>query len=241
MGKHIDRVALWALAATGYYLYFLNAWGSIPLACLLAFICCELTRRLKGRLRLPRRAGRAQARSALLRVAAMTDDDAREVLEPLVRRRWPDEAFCLVPILKHPEATLSSGDVMNAWKANRDADRLVIAATCPTEPRAALYAGQLEAPRVTVLDSRALARLLRAPGTLPPEDAPHRPLRDRLRDAIAAACAQRFSLKNAAVAAALLALYWVRGNPLGLFAAAALLWQLVAALLRGRIGKKLFD
>lgn len=241
MGKRIDHAALWALAAGGYYLVFLNAWGSIPLACILAFAACALTQRALKGVRLPRRAPAAQARAELLRIAAMADSDAQRRLEQLVVARWPGEAFRLAPVLKHPEATLSSGDVLNAWKANRDADRLVIAATCPAEPRAALFAGQLADPSVAVLDSRALTRLLRAPGAMPGTCRSPRPLRRRLRDGLLAACAARASMKNAAVAAALLALYWVRGNPLGLFAAMALLWQLGAALLGRRVGRRLFD
>ncbi len=38
MGKLIDRFALFALCATAFYIFFLNAWHSIPLACLLAFL-----------------------------------------------------------------------------------------------------------------------------------------------------------------------------------------------------------
>ncbi len=241
MGKRVDRAALWGLAALGYYLFFLHAWGGILPACASAFAACALTRFLLRRARLPRRAPASRARAGLLEIAAMADDEAQRRLEALVRARWPGEAFRLAPVLKHPEASLSSGDVLSAWKANRDTGRLVIAATCPAEPRAALYASRLEGPRVTVLDSRALIRLLRASAADDVPDPPAAPLRRRLRAFLAAACARRFSLKNAAVAAALLALYWVRGNPLGLLGATVLLWQLGAALLGGRIGKRLFD
>ena len=36
MGKYIDQIVFGGLAAAGLYLFFLNAWGSIPLAAGLA-------------------------------------------------------------------------------------------------------------------------------------------------------------------------------------------------------------
>ena len=174
MAVFIDRTALGLLCGTGYYLFFLNAWGSIPLACGLAFACTALSLRLIRGLPSLRRASGAQARAELLRIAGLDDAAAEGALSALIRRRWPDEAFRLVPVLTHPEATMSSGDVLNAWKSNRDAGRLVIAATCPCEPRAALYARELREPAVAVMDSRRLTRLLRAlpADALPPPPRP---------------------------------------------------------------------
>lgn len=242
MGKRIDRAVLWALLAAGFYVFYLNAWGDILLACLAAFVSCALLRRLFSRVRLPRRMPATQAKAALWRVAALSDAEAQARLTALARWRWPGEDFCLTPVLKHPEATLSSGDVLNAWKANRDAERLVIAATCPAEPRALYCARGLKAPAVAVLDSRALTRLMRAPGAprTVKVEAPE-PLRHRLRDALQRACAIRPKPRNAALAAALLLLYLLRGNPLCLLGALALLWQLGAALIARRPQGRLFD
>ena len=49
MGNRIDRAALLILGAAGLYLFFLNAWHSIPLACAAAFVCGALLRRLAVR------------------------------------------------------------------------------------------------------------------------------------------------------------------------------------------------
>ena len=242
MGKRIDRAVLWALCAAGFYVFYLNAWGKIALAGVAAFVSCALLRRLLSRVRLPYRMPAAQARAALWRVAALSDAEAEERLKALARWRWPGEDFCLTPVLKHPEATLSSGDVLNAWKANREAGRLVIAATCPAEPRALYCASRLNTPAVAVLDSRALTRLLRAPGAPKvAEDEPPEPLRRRLRDALARARAIPPKPRNAALAAALLLLYLLRGNPLTLIGALALLWQLAAALIERRPPGRLFE
>lgn len=241
MGKHIDRAALGAVLATGYYLFFLNAWGSIPLACICAFVGCALTGIAARGLPKRDRASRARVRAELHRLAGLGEQEAGEALSSLVRERWPLEDCRLVPALKHPEASLSSGDVLNAWRANRDAGRLVIAATCPCEPRAAAYARQLRGPAVAVVDSRSLARILRAKGeaALPP--LPRVSLRERLRYAAGRVLALRPSPRNALLAAALLATYLATGNPYSLFAALALLCHLGVALLHGRPGRRLFE
>lgn len=242
MGRHIDRWALAALGAAALYLLFLNAWKRVPLACAAAFASCALARRAFAGLNLPRRATRAQVAARLMRLAALSDAEAQAALSELVRARWPGERFELTPVLKHPEASLTSGDILNAWKANRGAENLVVAATCPCEPRAALYAAQLRAPRVAVVDSRVIARLLRK-SPEPDDDAPPPPFSPLLRlRLMAARCAgTRVSPKNALLAAALLMIYLRRGQPLYLFCALALLYHFGAAALGHRVGKRLFE
>ena len=240
-GRRVDRAVLGAGWAVACYLYFLNAWNSIPLACGAAFACCVLTRRLLGGLRVRGRATIAQARAELLRLAGLDDGEAEAALTALVQRRYPRESFRLAPVLKHPEATMTSGDVLNAWKANRDAERLVIASTCPCEPRAAFYAGGLRDPDVAVMDSRRLIRLLRA---CPAEDLPPAPdmsLRVRLKRLISRIGAARASPRNGLLAAALLASYWIGSNPWCLFSALALLLHLGVALIRRGTGRRLFE
>ena len=145
-----------------------------------------------------------------------------------------------MPVLKHPEATLASGDLLNAWKANREAARLVVAATCPAEPRALAYARQLRSPTVAVVDSRTLSRLLRK--SLPPEaPEPRQPIRQRLRQLAARVATVRVSPKSALLAAAMLMLYLRGAGPLYLFGALLLLAHLGVALVQRRVGKRLFD
>ena len=238
MGKIMDRAVFSALAATGLYLFFLNAWGSVGLAGALAFAGVAVGSRLVGRR--PRRASLGRVRAELLRLAGLSDAQATAELTALVRWRWPGEAFALAPVLKHPEATLTSGDLLSAWKANREAARLVVAATCPAEPRALAYARQLEGPAMAVVDSRALSRILRR--TLPPDDKPRRIRWPLWRVGMAfLPRGQRVSPKNAMLAAALLMLYARGASPLYLFAALALIAHLGVALGQRRVGKRLFD
>ena len=130
---------------------------------------------------------------------------------------------------------------MNAWKANRDAERLVIAATCPCEPRAALYARELRAPVVAVMDSRRLTRLLRAlpADRLPPS--PHNGPGEGLRLLLAGVATARFSPRSALLALAMLFCYVLTGNGWYLFPALAVIACAGAALIRCGSGKRLFE
>lgn len=240
LGKIIDLIVFTALGTAGLYLFFLNAWGSIPLAAALAFLCVALVREAYRR-RPPRRfASGARVREALMRLAGLPDAQAQEELTGLVRARWPGEDFALAPALKHPEATLSSGDVLNAWKANREAARLVIAATCPAEPRALAYARELQSPAVAVVDSRALSRILRR--ALPaPEPTPRLSLRQRLRRLATRIAASRVTPRGPLMALSLLLLYLRGGSPVCLLAALAMLSHFCLALAQRRVGRRLFD
>jgi len=241
MASFIDRSALSLLGAAAYYLFFLNATGSIPLACGAAFACTVLSRMLLRGLPIIPRATAAQARAELMRIAGLGDEDAGKALEALIQRRWPGEPFRLAPVLKHPEATLSSGDVLNAWKANRDAERLVIAATCPCEPRAAVYARELGNPVVAIMDSRKLTQLLQA---LPAEQLPRLPRRRPgtiLRKLWIGVESSRFSPKSALLALSMLGIYSLTGNGWYLFPALAVAAHAGIALIRYGSVRRLFE
>ena len=238
LGSRIDRTVLPLIAAVALHPFFLNAWRSIPLACAADLTCVALIRRLLNR---PRKGiGTGLARAELLRIAALPDDEAETVLRELIEARFPCESFATAVALKHPEASLSSGDVLAAWKANRGKARLVIAATCPCEPRAACYARQLTEPVVAVVDSRMLLRLLKK--SSPRAEAPCRiPPRKRLAGWFASVSTRPIRPRNLLLASVMLAVYHFRGNPVYLFAALPLLLQLAAALRHRRIRRALFD
>lgn len=241
MASFIDRAALSLLGAAAYYLFFLNATGSIPLACAVAFACTALSHMLLRGLPVVHHATAAQARAALMRIAGLDDEAAGSALEALILRRWPGEPFRLAPVLKHPEATLSSGDVLNAWKANRDAERLVIAATCPCEPRAAFYARELRNPVVAIVDSHRLKRLLR---TLPADQLPRPPRyspKATIRRLWAGLESTRFSTRSALLALWMLGIYSLTGNVWYLFPGLAVAAHAGVALIRHGSGRRLFE
>ena len=136
---------------------------------------------------------------------------------------------------------MSSGDVLNAWKANRDAERLVIAATCPCEPRAAVYARELHDPVVAIMDSRRLTRLLRA---LPADQLPRPPRytpKATIRRLWAGLESARFSTRSALLALWMLVIYSLTGNVWYVFPGLAVAAHAVVALIRHGSSKQLFE
>ena len=238
MAKHIDYMVGNGLMASAYYVLFLNAWGSVLAACVLAFIACTLTKALLKRRPLPRRVTASQARSELLRMATLEDRAAEVEMKALIGAHWPDGAYTVAPILKHPEAALTSGDILAAWKANRQASGLVIVATCPCESRAALYAQELQNPEVAVVDSRAIVRLLRR---LPADRLPPAPRRKAaLRWLWSQMGATRPRLRDALLALMMLAAYLISGNAWYLFSALALLALMALGIVHCRPERRLF-
>ena len=241
MGRRIDRGALRFLIVVGLYLFFLNAWQSIPLACASAFACAVLLHSLLRSKLWRQRMDVYEAECEVHRIACMPDAEALTFLEALIRRRYPGENCTVVPALKHPEASLSCSDVMNLWKANRNQARIVIAATCPCDPRAALYARELHSPAVAVIDRRALTRMLRRynPGTT---DACATPLSSRhridvIRKRIAA---RRPTARDATIAALMLGVYLLGGSVLYLFSAIGILFWFGSAMIRRQFPRQLF-
>ena len=239
MGRAIDRWVLRAALGCGAYLLFLNAWGSIPLAGALTLACGGLLCAALKKGPLPRRRSASEARAALQRLAAMTEPEAEAELAPLVRGRWPGEDFALRALLKHPSAGAGANDVLALWKSNRGTARLVIAATCPLDARAAAYARSLSEPLVAVLDAGALLRLLRDA----PSDAPAPPLGQRIRRGIegfSARLARPAEPRFIFFALALLALYLRTGRLMCLLGALWVAFRLGAGMALGRPKRRLF-
>lgn len=214
-GKTIDRAALTLLSTAALYLFFLNAWQSIPLACLLAFVgCLSLSCAVKRR-PVRTRLNLVQAERQLYRAACLPAEEARALLEPLARAALPGVERDFRLVLRHPDAALSANDVFSLWKESRGRESLILAATCPADARALTCAEELRDPRVDVLDRRRLVRLLRDhPLPLPEEHAPPRPLKARLRGAARRLMEEPPRPRQLLLAAGLMAGWLLGGSPL---------------------------
>ena len=231
MGKTIDRAAGLALSAVALYLFFLNAWHSIPLACLLAFLGAVLLRYiLRRRPARPKRSV-VQAERALFEIACLPECEAQAALQALVGQSQP------LLILKHPDAALGINDVFALWKTARGAAHITVAATCGADARVLAAVEALRAPTVTLLDRRRLVRMLQAqPLPLGPEVAPTPapPLSKRAASALRAILAQPPKPRQLLVALGLLASYALTGRPLYLLLSLALMLCLGCAFIAGR-------
>lgn len=238
-GKIADRIMFTLLGGTLLYLFFLNAWGSIPLACALAFLSCLSMRFLIKKRPVRYKCTRRQAESILLSIAVSDDDSAHEALKDLIFKKYPGESCTLVPVLKHPSASLSTGDVFSHWKKHRGEERLLIAATCVSDARAVMYANELRSPKVAVIDRRKLLRIIRT-SCPPPEKTAPASLITRLKS-IPGRLSLRFSApKNALFGVLFILMYLFSGNGVYLFSGLFSLFMFGCALPGFRIGKKLF-
>ena len=212
-GKVIDRAAFTLLFTTALYLFFLNAWRSIPLACALAFIACLLLDYVIRRRPVRMRLNLVEAEHMLYRVACLPAEEARALLEPLARATLPGAERDFHLVLKHPDAALNVNDLFTLWKETQGREAVILAATCPADARALAYAEDLRNPRIEVLDRRRLVRLLRDhPLALPEEAAPPRSLKARLRGAARRLLGEPPRPRQLLLAAGLLAGYCLGGS-----------------------------
>ena len=125
------------------------------------------------------------------------------------------------------------------WKANRDAERLVIAATCSVDAKAMACARSLSNPDVAVLDDRALRRLLAAEPDRAAAESPLRRLRRQLRN-VPVWLARPASPRFIPLGLTMLALYLRLGHPLYLFGGLWIAFRLGSALAAGGLRRRLF-
>lgn len=207
MGRKIDRLALLTLAAVVLYIVFLNAFGSIALACIMTFpVCAALIRIWKKRAPLARMT-RFQAKEILRKWAYGSDEDVRRELLPLIRSGGK-----VIYLPRHPTASVGMGDVFGAWKANRSEDHIVIAAPCYADGRARTFARTLEKPSVSIMDAPKLIPLIRKSG-LPAPNAPlGRNLIYRFREMLAALPGRRPWYRNLLLGLAMMLIYLASGR-----------------------------
>lgn len=177
IGRWIDRIALTALGAAGFYLFYLNAGFGVPLSVATAFASTTLAVYLYRFRPWRNRVTSAQARGALTAIAMLPEDGCLRALQGLTGRTD------ILPVVKHPEAALSAGEVFALWRAHMGDAQLVLAATCPAEPEALALAETLAGPKCEIIDSAALLRAIRQKGWSVPENPPRVSLRRRLQRA----------------------------------------------------------
>ena len=170
IGKWIDRAALTALGAAGFYLFFLNAGLGIYASCALAFVCMVLLRQVIRGIPVKRRVSKARAEAALMSIAMMGEDEAREAL---VRLTGQED---IIPVLKHPEGAYTVDMMYELWRKHGDVARVVV--TCTAEGKAREFAKERG---IELIDREKLIKRIQRTGLYVHPDAPGPSLRSRLR------------------------------------------------------------
>ena len=178
-GRIVDRAALTLFGTAALYLYFLNAGLSIPLSGLAAFLCACAARWLIRHRPRRYRCDAGQARAALL--AIVQREDAEDALRALVAALRPDDPRPVVPLVRHPEGTLSAADVLTLWRAHRGGPDFTLAVSCAVDPRARSFAEGLVGPSLQIADARQLAGVIRRTGMYLPEHRPPASVLSRVR------------------------------------------------------------
>ncbi len=248
MGGVIDKIVLNVLIAAGYYLLFMAAFGSIPLACGLSFLCSALTHKLLHGLRCRMRSSRRTQKKDLCRRISMLLDAwtlseaPHGSIQNAIRQLYPEctETQTSIHILPRPSACppLESSDCFALWQEHRKEERLLIVCTGRVSSAASSFAQTLSSPRVRILDRALLAAALEKHPELVPEmqidSAPSR--RKHVHLHVDRKHAPRCLLSGTM----LLAMHFLLGNVLYLLIGTTLVTAALLSFRRARTPEKLF-
>lgn len=170
IGNMIDRAALTALGAAGFYLFFLNAGLGIVGSCALAFVCMVLLRQVIKGIPFKQSVTKARAEAALLSIALMGEADAREALIALTGQAG------IILVLRHPEGVFTVDMMYELWREHGDGVGVVV--TCTAEGKAKGFARERN---IELIDGEKLVKRIQKTGLYIPPDAPQPSLLSRLR------------------------------------------------------------
>ena len=253
MGRLIDRILLNALGAALCYLVYVNAFGSVPLACALAFVSMLLTRRAAAGARkwaasLPwtrRREAGKRATVWLEALARLPEGEARAAVEALLEGLYPGglEGVAL-ELAQRPTACppLNAAELYSRWQGHRADARLLVVCTGKAEAGAFALAESLTDPPARLLDGDSLrAALARHSELLPPEDPSPSKRRSASKLPFRLPLVPRERIPRCLLTGLGLVLgYALLGHPLYLLAGLALLLLSGLALRRKRAPARLF-
>ena len=253
MGKKIDAFVLTLAAACGFYLYFCGAFHNRAVALILALVSCfalsKLVRRIlavaaRGRFMQKRRV-RKSARGAVMQLACGDAEEVRESLSGLLRASYASECPDPLPmelIQLHPSTKLPQDRLFDAWRKHLGQDRLAVCCTCPADSDCRILAASLRAPRVALVDSGYLARLIaeHPEGFTHADAAPARRARLRLRRVASMLINRRNAPQGLVFTLALLLMYALSANIIYLIASMVLLFLVLASFHRAPRPAKLF-
>lgn len=253
MGKKIDAFVLTLAAAGGFYFYFCGAFHNRAVALALALLCCIVLRKLvrrvaailaKGRFLQKRRVRRC-AGGAVMELACRDAEAVREQLSSLLRACYGEACPSGLPvelIQLHPSTKLPQDRLFDAWRAHRGEERLAVCATCAADADSRILASSLRAPKVALIDSSQLSRLIaeHPEGFTCADARPARRAGLRLRRAASLLINRRNAPRCLLFTLAMGMMYVLSANIAYLIAAMVLLFLVLASLHQAPRPAKLF-
>lgn len=233
-GRWIDCFVASISGAALFYLLFLGAGLGIALSAALSFVSTVLLRYVIEHR--PRRYALtlAQAEDALEAMLRMDEAQSNRAVKRLAEAARLPEGAEIVVHLRHSSGRLSADDALQAWRAHRGEDRILIAATCAATQECRALASELRQPEVRLIDRPVLLRCLRRVGTDVPRDAPPS-WRHRLRCRLASALRRRASPRVLLYGLGMLMLYLRSGRWMYLAASMILCFHVGACWIRCRL------
>lgn len=162
----IDKILFWLLLLGGLFLSAMLLTGedillSAALACGVCLGLKSLFRALQARFKgRSRKARREYARAVLSQWLTLSDAEAENSLRTLLKPTLEPENARLILLPLSPTSNAFDADaVISAWKANREAPHLALAALCPASAQAKQWADKLDRPSVSLIDGDMLEKL----------------------------------------------------------------------------------
>ena len=229
------------------YLYFSKRFKNKLLPIAAALLACILAGKLTTKAigivrRIPiirKRKIRRNTGAAMLRIACLPQEQAHRDISQLIRKCYPGSEFTLEIIQQHPSLKLSEAAVFQAWKKHTDADRIVICASCRTDPVVRAFSASLPAPKIILIDSDMLSQMIAEyPEGMIPKSAPKAPM--RLRHAANLLINRKNAPRNLLFSASMLLMYFLTSNIFYIISALFLLIIAFLSLRRKLRPQKLF-
>ena len=244
MGRRIDRFVLTTLLAGALYIFFTNAFRSIPVAAAAAFVSMAILKKLSSKL--PReRFGRkrrdladAHAECESLSLGQKEDAEIR-IREILLKAygKLPDGTQLRI-ILRHPAGTkLSADDIAEIYRELRGCSKALIVSTANADTGAYTLAEKLEEPKLRLIDGAQLAKLI---AVHDPRPSASKPAKRKSFSAFKAAAAKVKTGKCVGTAVMMLILFSLNGALAYLIGALIMLFLAGVSIKKRRIPEELF-
>ena len=244
MGRRIDRFVLTALLAGALYVFFTNAFQSIPVASAAAFISMAILKKLSSKL--PReRIGRkrrnlagAQAECEALSLGKRDDSEMR--IREILRKAYGEipGGTQIWVILRHPAGRkISADDIAEIYRGLHDCSKAVIVSTANADNTAFSMAEKLEKPKLRLIDGEQLAKLI---ALHDPHPSPSKPSKRKRFSAFKTAAGKVKTGKCFTAAVMMFTLYCLNGALAYLIGALVMLFLAGVSIKKRRVPEELF-
>jgi len=247
MGLRIDKFVLTVLLAAALYVFFIGATGSIPLAAASAFLAMAILKKLSEKLPTDRigrnRRTAASAKSELEELSLSSHDTALHRITTILRHAYGSslDGIELRLILRHPSTQITTDDIRRIWRSLNGRDRAVIAATAVCSDSVHDFASRLRNPRIELIGSDQLVRLIAASGPAPCGLLSGRNGTPKRLAAAVRAAGRAKAGKCAVTAMLMFAIFWMTGVAAYLIGSLLLIFICGMSLRKRRIPHELFS